>query len=245
MLRPESGGAIYPGHCEAMPQNPVFTSSVRRRNSLVGEFHASYIEHLPIPYASDTTTIDHILLAEQHFCPTSSMTTVSLSQPEIVAELLEIQAERRRLEGRETELLTLLQEQNESIKNPVPLIFGKNVITWEGGALSIRGNGYLFLKVLYEADGMQLTEDAICGMVWRQDKDPEHHTFKESVRWLTEKLEKARFPYQLLPVMSEGGTIPIGEKFRNGKQKLKHVRPEIIGVKLNARKKSANLSINL
>jgi hypothetical protein len=170
------------------------------------------------------------------------MTAVPLSQSEIVAELLEIQAERRRLDEREMELLTLLQKPKKGLRKPVLLTFGKNIISWEGGALSITGRGYKFVKALYDADGMRRKEATLGRLVWGQE--PKHHTFRELARWLAEKLEKAKFPYQLLPLMSKEKTVPTGEKHSDGKPKLKHLRPVIIGVKLTARTKSANLAVN-
>ena len=55
---------------------------------------------------------------------------------------------------------TILEVQKEGqagVDKHCKLFFGKNVITWGNGqALYFRGKGYLFVKALYEADGMQL-----------------------------------------------------------------------------------------
>jgi hypothetical protein len=171
------------------------------------------------------------------------MSAVSLSQPEIISRLLEIHATRKAFVVEETKLLAQLQEsKNRGSKNNtslrVPLTFGKNAITWgEGQVLAIRGKGYKFVKALYEANKMRLKEDTLAKLVW-EHKNPTHHNFKEFVRSTAEKLERAKFPYRLLPVMSKEKTEDTG-KTHKGKPLLRRVQPEIIGVKLENRKFSA------
>jgi len=162
------------------------------------------------------------------------MTAVPLSQSEIVARLLEIKVARRAFDVEEDELFALLHQKKKRPAPPVPLTFGKNVITWGGSALPIKGKGYKFIKVLYEADKMRLKEATIGRIVWGRDKEPNHPAFKEFTRWLAEKLEKAKFPYQLRHVMSKGNVKRTG-KMRREKPIKVFVPPEIIGVRLYAR----------
>ena len=119
------------------------------------------------------------------------------------------------------------------LKSPVvPLMFGKNVITWGNGkALYIKGKGYKFVKSLYEVDKMRLKEATLDKIVWEGKVN--HRNFREFVRRLAEKLEKAEFPYRLKTVMSRPQIIRTGE-IRNNKPVLRFVPPEIIGVKLHA-----------
>jgi uncharacterized protein Usg len=164
------------------------------------------------------------------------MATNTLSKPEIVAELLEIKAEQKRLCDRETELLTLLQNPKKATKNHAPLTFGENIITWDGGALAIRGKGYAVMKILYTAKKMRMREATLCPLVWSDgDSADNHSNFKELLRWLSEKLEKAKCPYRILPVMRREKVETTGE-IRNGKPVKKRIRSGIIGVKLRARK---------
>jgi len=165
------------------------------------------------------------------------MSAVSLSQSEIVAELLAIQAERRRFDERETELLTLLQTPKKRSAPPVPLTFGKNVITWSGGALPIKGKGYQFIKVLYEADKMRLKIATLEKTVWRDDIQKgkiaavRQNSFIVFLNWLAVKLEKGKFPYRLMPTRSNERTEDTGEIRRN-KPVKKRVRSVITGAKL-------------
>ena len=160
------------------------------------------------------------------------MNNALFSKSEIVARLLEIHAAREALGVEESELLTRLQKPKGDIVKPVPLIFGKNIITWEGGtALYIKGKGHKFLKALYEADKMRLKEATLDKIVW--DGNVKHRNFREFVRRLVERLEKAKFPYRLLPVESKP-KVESTEKTRIGKPSLHFVPSEIIGVKLHA-----------
>jgi len=161
------------------------------------------------------------------------MTAVPLSQPGIVAELLAIQAERRRLDKREMELLTLLQEPKKDSEKPVLLAFGRNVIRWEGGALPIRGKGYKFVKALYEADQMRQKVRTLGKKVWNNPV-VKQHTFIVALHWLAEKLEKAKFPYRLLPVRSQE-RFEVMERKKGKKPVTKRIQSEIIGAKLGIR----------
>jgi hypothetical protein len=98
------------------------------------------------------------------------------------------------------------------------------------------------VKVLYEADKMRLKEDTLARLVW-EHKRPNHHTFKEFIRSTAEKLERAKFPYRLLPVMSKERTEPTGET-RNGKPVIRRIQSEVIGVKVDSRKSSVKLASN-
>jgi len=151
--------------------------------------------------------------------------------------LLEIKEERQALHQR---LVALDQEETEILtrtkrtKKSVELKFGKNVIRWEGGEMKIRGKGYTFVTALYGADKMRLTEGTLGKYVWGKNREPKHKTFTEYVRGLALKLEKAKFPYHLLPAMSQGKTRQTNE-IRNNKPIKIYEPPEIIGVKLRPR----------
>jgi len=158
------------------------------------------------------------------------MTTVQCSQPEIVARLWEIHTARKAFDAEETELLTRLQRTKGNTVKPVPLLFGKNVISWGNGqALVIRGKGYKLVKALYEAKKMRLKEAVLDQIIWKGTV--KHSTFVESVRRLAEKLEIGQFPYRLLPVKSMPKVESSGETHK-GKPTLRYVPAEIIGVKL-------------
>ena len=167
------------------------------------------------------------------------MSSLPLSKSEIVAELLKIQAERRqladatkRLDDREMELLTRLQSPKKAAKKHIPLKFEKNAITWDGGVLAIRGKGYTVIKVLYEAKKMRLKEAALDQLVWNNEL-PSHDAFKEYIRWLATKLEKAKFPYRLIPVKSKGKIKAfLNPNSDDGKPLQKWIEPGIIGAKL-------------
>ncbi|MDR0328803.1 MAG: hypothetical protein LBI05_10955, partial [Planctomycetaceae bacterium] len=136
---------------------------------------------------------------------------------EILDRLGFLEKERGKLCAEELVLRTELRERLAGTKRaekPVPLTFGKNVITWDGGAVALEGLGYKFVKALYDSKSMKLKEATLGRLVWGQE--PKHQTFKELVRWLAEKLERAKFPYQLLPVMSKERTVKTGEKYRDG-----------------------------
>jgi len=165
------------------------------------------------------------------------MTTASLSELEIVTRLLEIHAARRTFDVEEAELLALLKKQKRGATPPVKLTFGKNIITWDGGFLYIKGKGYKFVKALYDTNSMKMKESVLGERVWGYEQS--HKNFKDMFYEIQEKLEKAKFPYQLLPVMSKDKTVPTGEKYPDGRPKLKHLRPVIIGVKLTTGKNSA------
>jgi len=160
------------------------------------------------------------------------MTTPVLSQSEIVARLQEIYAARRAFDAEEAELLTRLQNPKGETFKPVPLTFGKNIITWgEGKALYIKGKGYKFVKALYEADKMRLKEATLEKIIWNGRVT--HDTFTGYITRLVEKLERAKFPYRLLPVKSKPKVELSGEKTRTGKLAKRFVSPEIIGTKLH------------
>jgi hypothetical protein len=179
--------------------------------------------------------VERIFVAVLGFdCLSFPMPVASPSQPEIISRLLEIHAARKAFIVEEKKLLTHLQESKNKTCNHVPLAFGKNAITWgEGQVLVIRGKGYKFVKALYEADKMRLKEETLARLVW-EHKRPNHHAFKEFIRCTAEKLERAKFPYRLLPAMSKERTEPTGE-MRNGKPVRVRIQPVIIGVKLDSR----------
>ena len=90
-----------------------------------------------------------------------------LSQSEIVARLLEIHTVRKTFDAEEEELLARLQKQRSDVVKPVPLFFGKNIITWgDRQALVIKGKGYKLVRVLYEADKMRLKEATLDKLIW-------------------------------------------------------------------------------
>ena len=166
---------------------------------------------------------------------------------EIFARLDAIELAERELRAERVVLLAELQERQEAGKRkrtppPVELKFGKNVITWDGGTMYIKGKGYKFVKALYEANGMKLKEQTIGVRVWGYEQS--HKNFKDKFYQLQAILEKAKFPYRLLPVMSKEKTVPTGEKYPDGKPKRKHLRPVIIGVKLTTAVNYAKTAVN-
>ena len=165
------------------------------------------------------------------------MTAVSFSQSEIVARLLEIKAARRAFDVEEDELFGLLQNTKKRPAQPVPLTFAKNVITWGGGALPIKGKGYKFIKVLYEADKMRLKIARLEKTVWKDDIQKgktvavKQNSFIVFLNWLAAKLEFAKFPYRLLPTRSKEKSEDTGE-IRKKKPVKKRIRSVITGAKL-------------
>ena len=121
-------------------------------------------------------------------------------------------------------------EKRTAEKN-VKLEFGKNVIIWDGGALPIKGLGYKFVQTLYEANEMKQTVRTLAKLVWGNPL-VRQNTFIVFMHWLSAKLEKASFPYRLLPVKSKERYVTTAEKFKSGRPKRKRIRSEIIGAKL-------------
>jgi hypothetical protein len=171
-------------------------------------------------------------------------------QPENIVRLYAINAERRELRVR---LDALDQEEHEILtgkqftEKPIPLTFGKKIITWKGGALPIKGKGYKFVQALYEADGMEHDIPTIEEIVWRQEISGEskvvikHNTFRVALCRLAETLERADFPYRLFPVMSEE-KIEIVERAIGKKPTTKRIQSEIIGVRLGVTEKRKNVT---
>ena len=121
-----------------------------------------------------------------------------------------------------------------AVKKPVELRFDKNIIIWEGGALPIKGLGYKFVQTLYEANDMKRTVRMLGKQVWGNSL-VKQNTFIVFIHWLSAKLEKANFPYRLLPIKSKERYEATGETFKSGRPKRKRIRSEIIGVKLDIR----------
>ena len=173
------------------------------------------------------------------------MTAVLLSHSEIVTELLDIQAERRRLDEKEMGLLALLQKVKKAVKKPIPLTFRKNVITWDGGALPIRGKGYRFLKALYNADKMRRKIATLEQIAWKEDirkgKIIQQHTFIVMCHDLMKKLRKANCPYQLSFVRSKE-KVKVVERKGGKKPVTKRIQSKIIGAKLGIREFPENLT---
>jgi len=166
--------------------------------------------------------------------PSLPMTAVALSKPEIVTRLVEIHTVRRALDAEESELLARLQRPKRDKDRPIELTFGKNIISWGNGqALPIRGKGYRFLKALYFADGMRLKEEILGRIVWGNNV-LNHRNFTRYVLWLSEKLEKAHFPYRLIPAKSKEKIKTI-ENPNGGKPTKARVQSEIIGIKLGGK----------
>ena len=142
------------------------------------------------------------------------------------------------LDQQEREILT----GNTRLVDPVPLTFGKNVISWGNGkALSIGGKGYKLLKALYESNEMILDESAI-GLLLCDNDMPNHKNFRETVRRTMEALERAKFPYRLLWVKSEERHERTGVLLKSGRPEVRRIQPVIIGVRLDARVASAKTS---
>ena len=162
------------------------------------------------------------------------MSTVSQSKQEIVARLLEIHNARRAFDIEEGELLARLQRPKGDTARPIELFFGKNTIGWDNGkVLYIKGKGYKFLKALYFANGMRLTVASLGKIVWGNEV-LKHRNFTRYVLWLSEKMEKAQFPYRLLPAKSKGRIKTV--KNPNGsKPTKKRIQPEIIGIRLHGK----------
>lgn len=149
---------------------------------------------------------------------------------------------RKELLLEEAELFGRLQKPKKNSLSPsVPLTFGINVITWENGqALVIKGKGYKFVKALYEADKMRLREATLDRLIWKDNVN--HCNFKVFIRRLAEKLEKAKFPYRLLPVKSKPKVKQTRKKYKGNKPEMVFIPPEIIGVKLHGTKLCANVA---
>ena len=64
----------------------------------------------------------------------------------------------------------------------------------------------MFVKALYEADMMRLQEKTLGRLVWHNAM-PNHHGFKEFLRKIAEKLEKAKFPYRVIDLVHFGIAI--------------------------------------
>jgi len=135
----------------------------------------------------------------------------------------------------ELEILESEEKKPAHTKKTVPLTFGKNIITWDGGALPIKGKGYKFIKALYEAKNMRLKEAALDRLVWDGELSS-HKTFRELIRWLSEKLEKVKFPYHLKPAMSKGKVKAfLNPDASDGRPLQKWIEPVVMGAKLGAR----------
>jgi len=159
------------------------------------------------------------------------MTAVAFTNPEIVTRLVEIHTVRRTLDAEESELLARLQRPKRDKERPIELTFGKNIISWGNGqALPIRGKGYKFLKALYFADRMRLKEETLGRIVWGNEV-LNHRNFTRYVLRLAERLEKAHFPYRLIPAKSKE-RIKTVENPNGGKPTKERIQSEIIGVKL-------------
>jgi len=171
------------------------------------------------------------------------MAIIALSRHEIIIRLVDIHTIRRELITEESELLARLQRpKGDKNKPPVELTFGKGVISWGNGqALPIRGKGYKFLKALYYADKMRSKEATLDKIVWKGKVN--HRTFTVFVRRLAERLEGAKFPYQLLPVESKPAVKPTGQT-KNEKPVLRFVPCEIIGVRLRESRFCTNVPGN-
>jgi len=132
------------------------------------------------------------------------------------------------LDQMEQELQT---EKKRAAEKTIELKFGEKIITWDGGALPIRGLGYKFLQKLYEANEMKQTVRTLANHVWGNPL-VRQNTFIVFMHWLSAKLEKANFPYRLLPIRSQERHVATSETFKSGKPKRKRIRSEIIGAKL-------------
>ena len=157
----------------------------------------------------------------------------------------DIRQERRELllsQTRITERLLALDQKEQEIltgkvrkEKPVSLTFGRDIIKWDGGALAIGGKGYKFVKALYEAEEMQLEIEALEELVWQDEigkgKIIKQHTFIVALQRFSERLEKEKFPYKLLPVRSKE-RYEIVEHLTGKKPTAKRVQSEIIGARL-------------
>jgi DNA-binding response OmpR family regulator len=162
------------------------------------------------------------------------MTAVALSKPEILARLWEIHSVRLGLDREEAELWTRLQKPKRNKAIPIELTFGKDIIQWgNGGALSIKGKGYKFVKSLYDADGMRLKRERLGMLVWKNDC-VRQNTFLVFLHWLSEKLDEGQFPYRLIPIKSKERIEIV--KYKMGEKPVKkRIQSEIIGAKLDIR----------
>jgi transcriptional regulator with XRE-family HTH domain len=156
-----------------------------------------------------------------------------------------IRQERRELHFSQAEIaarLIALDQQEQEIltgkvrtEKQVSLTFGRDIIKWEGGALAIGGKGYKFVKALYEADEMQLEIAALEELVWQDDiskgKFIKQHTFVVALQRFSERLEKEKFPYKLLPIRSKE-RYEIMEHKAGKKPTAKRIQSEITGARL-------------
>ena len=168
-----------------------------------------------------------------------------------------IRQERRELllsQTKITERLIALDQKEQEIltgkvrtEKPVPLIFGKNVIQWQGGALAISGKGYKFIRALYEADEMHLDIPALEEIVWNEEIGEgtkaviKQNTFRVTLLRLSETLEKAKFPYRLSPIRSEEKTEVV-ERAVGKKPITKRIQSEIIGARLGVTTRRKNVT---
>jgi hypothetical protein len=198
---------------------------------------------------SEITTENSVEILDRNTVMGTIPPNQSESPPVSSQRLLEIQNEEQEeitILRTAVERLAALSREREEIltktkraKKPIELKFDKNLISWNGGALHIIGKGYKFLKVLYEAESMQLGIAVFEKSVWEineadTDKMLKQATFIQFVRWLSKKLDTGNFPYILTQVKSEERTEDTGE-MRNGKPVKMRIRSETIGAKLHTR----------
>ena len=160
--------------------------------------------------------------------------------------LLEIQNEQQEqllvIEQASASIAALNKEANEiltgkvRLEPPILLTFGKNVIQWKDGALAIRGKGYKFVKALYNADEMQLEIAALEEIVWKDDMEMKgkiikQNTFIKALQRLAETLERAKFPYRLLPVESKE-RYEVVAQHQEKKPTSKRIQSRITGAQL-------------
>ena len=131
-------------------------------------------------------------------------------------------------------------------EKPVSLTFSKNVIRWEDGALAISGKGYRFVKALYEANDMRLEIAVLEEIVWKDDMEEKgkvirQNTFRVALLRLAEKLERAKFPYRLLPERSKEKHEVVKRKPED-KPTTKRIQSEIIGARLDVTVKRTNVT---
>ena len=168
----------------------------------------------------------------------------------------EIRQERRELllsQTKITERLIALDQKEQEIltgkvrpEKPVSLTFSKNVIRWEGGALAISGKGYRFVKALYEANEMRLEIAVLEEIMWKDDMEEKgkvirQNTFRVALLRLAEKLERAKFPYRLLPERSKEKHEVVKRKPED-KPTTKRIQSEIIGARLDVTVKRTNVT---
>ena len=152
--------------------------------------------------------------------------------------LLEIQKEEQDLM---TRLLALSREREEILTGTVRtdgalLTFEpkRRIIRWNGGDIRLGKKGYKFIESLYFAKKRRLKIPTLEYKVWGE-KVINRNTFRRFTHDLSTLLEKAKFPYRLIPAKSKERYERTEERLPSGGHKVKRIQSVIIGISLGVR----------